>query len=109
MRFYLIRPKLVDRAGYRKVFLVQIFGRENFVGRAILNKERATLNLKRSCRDSCHHLPRSRSIATPREQTCDRDADIPMLRGRSSQTSRFTSSALMERIAFSNCVSLYQI
>src|SRR5260370_20530393 len=65
MRFHLIRPELVDRAGYCKVFFAQIFGRENFVGRAILNEERAAFNLKRSCRGSCHHLPPDRTIATP--------------------------------------------
>src|SRR6202030_4127473 len=97
MRFHLIRPELVDRAGYCKVFFVQIFGRENFVGRAILNEERAAFNLKRSCRDSCHHLPRSRSIATPHEQIWDRDADIPIFRGRSSQTRRFTWSVLIDK------------
>jgi hypothetical protein len=65
MRFHVIRPELVDRAGYRKVFFVQIFSRENFVGQAILNEERAAFNLKRSCRGSCHHLPPGRTIATP--------------------------------------------
>ena len=90
MRFHLIRPELVDRAGYCKVFFVQIFGRENFVGRAILNEERAAFNLKRSCRGSCHHLPPGRTIATPHAEICDRNADIPMLRSHSSQTSRIT-------------------
>ena len=64
MRFHLIRPELVDRAGYCKVFFVQIFGRENFVGRAILNEERATFHLQRSCRGSSHHFP-------PGSNNCD--------------------------------------
>src|SRR6202043_2251703 len=85
-----MRAQSVDRASYRKVFFVQIFGRENFVGRALLNEERAAFNLKRSCRGSCHHLPPGRTIATPHAKICDRNADIPMFRSCSSQTSRIT-------------------
>jgi hypothetical protein len=44
MRFDVIRPELIDRTSNREVLFIQIFRRENFLGRTVFNEERATFH-----------------------------------------------------------------
>ena len=102
MRLDLIRPEFVDRPGDCEVFFAQIFCGENLVGRSILNEERAALILERSCCGCCHLFPRVERTPHAKSATLCRCSEV-------TQPADESRVVPVEKITFSNCVSLYQI